>query len=320
LITSGITLAKSEILIHFSILKVNKVTTSNMAKRPTFKATKDPRKGWRVNVPAPFTASGKREQRFFRNRDQANEFAQPLRAMYREVGTQRRIMPLVDSDDAAAALVLLKPLESTLRDAARFYLKHHDRRSKAPTVGHAIKDGIAHRKGLSAVYLSNLRQMERRLPDSFKAMNLADVDSEHVKKALDAKMKGATAWKDGLRMLSVLLQDQVKAGVLENNPCKGVVIPKSRDLEEVSYYTVEQLKALFAACRPYSDRVDRDCRDCAVPFAFLAFAGLRPAELERLLWADVSVENENIRLRKAVTKTNKTRNVPINVNVFRSAV
>jgi integrase len=282
-----------------------------MAKRPAFTPKKTP-KGWRVNVPAALTKSGKREQHHFKTRDEANEFALPLRETYRAVGEQRRALSPIESDDAAHALALLKEYGATLSDAARFYIAHHDKRAKAPTVEKAWDAALTFKKGLSARYLSDLGQWKRRLPSEFKAMNLADVQPSHISTVLDKITSGKTAWKNGLRFISAVFGDQVKKGAIEKNPCAGVVIPKVRKKGEVKCYTVKQLKALFAACTQYPDQIDRDCRPCAVPFAFLAFAGLRPAELERLRWENVNVELKNIRLGADITKSNQTRNVPIN--------
>ncbi len=41
------------------------------------------------------------------------------------------------------------------------------------------------------------------------------------------------------------------------------------------------------------------------PFAILAFAGIRPAEVQRLTWDDIHLDQDNIRLGGRKTKTGK---------------
>ena len=283
-----------------------------MGKRATFKPTKMPNGRWMVNVPPSLSETGARHQPKFKTRDEALQFAQQIRAKSKEFGERRLTLSPHDSTDAAAALVILRPFNATLLDAARFYQKHHDLRAKAPTVGEAIKVGIEHRSNRSAVYLSNLKQFERRLPESFKNLNMAETDAPIIKSMLDSTIDGAVSKRDALRLLSQFYEDQRKSGNLEKNPCKAVIYPKLQNLEEPPVYTVSQLKSLFKACKVYPEGLDKDCRPCAIAFAFLAFAGLRPAELEKLTWDDVLLESGNIRMPKKVAKTRELRNVPIN--------
>ena len=56
-----------------------------------------------------------------------------------------------------------------------------------------------------------------------------------------------------------------------------------------------------------------------MPFAFAAFAGIRPSEdgeLGRLTWEDVSIENKNIRINATTSKTRTIRNIYIEDNLL----
>ena len=168
------------------------------------------------------------------------------------------------------------------------------------------------RENQSARYFANLKSWERRLPAEFSTQNIVDISPSDISAALTAMTNGATAWKSGLRIISVVLGDALKQGTLKENPCSRVSVPKIKSDDEVTIYTVPQLQSLFAACKNYDDGKDRACSACAIPFAFLAFAGIRPTELTRLYWDDVNLTLGNIRLGGKVTKTGKTRNVRIN--------
>lgn len=275
-------------------------------------AVTNTQRGWLVNVPPSKSDSGKRVQRYFPTREKANEFARGLKDNHKEFGEQARTLSPGLAEDAISALALLNDFGISLTACARFYALHHDLRTKAPTVAQAWQRAMTLRKKLSARYCATLKGWQKRLPEDFSTKNIVDLTPAHISDALTTMTDGATAWKSGLRVISAVLGDEVKQGTLAANPCSRVSTPKIRNDDEVTLYTVDQLKALFAACKPYDKGKDRNCGTCAIPFAFLAFAGIRPTELTRLSWDDVSLPLLGIRLGGKVTKTGATRNVRIN--------
>lgn len=285
-----------------------------MARAAKFEV-KNTAKGWRVNVPKMLSDTGERMQRFFKTRDKATEFAKGLRDNNKTHGVQARTLSPGVAEDATTALGMLKAFGVSLTESARFYVLQHDLRQKAPTLADAWTRAMAIRENQSSRYCANLKSWERRLPADFSSKNIVDITPATISAALTAMTNGTTAWKSGLRIISVVLGDQVKEGTLKDNPCSRVQTPKVKNDDEVTLYTVDQLIALFAACKEYDDGKDKDCSGCAVPFAFLAFAGIRPTELSRLSWDDVSVNSSYIRLGGKITKTGKTRNVRINATL-----
>ena len=282
-----------------------------MPRTPVFKVVNDLTKGWRVNVPAPLSEKGKRQQRFFTTREEANDFAKGLRTRNKDFGSQARNLNPTDTGDAVQALALLRDFNVTLTQCARAYVELHDRRSKAPTLAQAFESGIERRRNLSERSVKNLKGLKRRLPSDFIEFNLVDLAGPNIQAALEEISSGSTAFRTNLRLLSSILGDYSKQGVLHENPCKRVQLPKTRSSDEVTIYTVQQLSDLFIACRDYPDGKDRKCAACGVPFAFLAFAGLRPKELERLRWEDVNIEESHIRISGNISKTGKTRIIRI---------
>lgn len=282
-----------------------------MARTPRFNPTKTDR-GWLVNVPETVSETGKRSQRYFPTREKANEFAKGLRHNYKDFGTQARNLSPGDTEDATKALDLLKDFNVNLVTCARSYIAHHDRRAKAPNMNDALENGIVLRKDLSSRYRQSLKNLKKRLPTEFAARNVVDLTPSEISEALTQMTNGLTAWKNALRMFSAILGDLVNEGILHDNPCSRVTSPKIKSSDEVRIYSVQELKSLFASCKDYDNGHDSKCSTCAVPFAFLAFAGIRPTELTRLNWTDVKLDRSGIRLGGKVTKTGKTRNVRIN--------
>jgi integrase len=141
------------------------------------------------------------------------------------------------------------------------------------------------------------------------AMNIYEITGKDISAALDSCNGGLTQWRNAFRTLRAILGDQVKSGTIKTNPCANVHQPRVKRTAEVVIYTPEQVKSVFDCCRDYSTGSNRDCNACAVPFAVLFFAGVRPIELTRLHWSDIN--GDYLRLSGEVTKTGRTRTVHI---------
>lgn len=82
------------------------------------------------------------------------------------------------------------------------------------------------------------------------------------------------------------------------NPCRGLTLPRVQ-LRPRPYLRGDQIARLLAACAP----------EIRGSVTVLADAGLRPAELLRLTWAEVDLELRVLRLDR--TKTYTTRAIPL---------
>ncbi len=283
-----------------------------MPRRPKFDHKYTP-SGWKIDIPGSISESGLRERVFFATRDLAKAESQRLREKYKQHGENASIIRPGVADDATKALDILSGFPGvSLCEAARFYKGHHDIRSKAPTLREAWGRAIAFRKNHRPTTQRDYRLWQTALPDSLLDMNVVDITPELIKQSLDEVTDGKTRWANGLRYISTVIQQCVKDGQLMENPAKRVEKPRAPEADdEVTIYTVKQLKSLFAACKDYPDGMDRKCSDCTVPFAILAFGGLRPNELERLTWEDIDLGLGVIRLGSSKTKKARRRNVRI---------
>ncbi len=283
-----------------------------MAKRPQFEYKNTPR-GWLVNVPASISKSGCRERLYFKSRDLAKAEAQRLSVNYTKHGENASVISPGVADDATKALEILSGFDGvSLCEAARFYKIHHDMRGKAPTLRVAWDKAIELHKNHRPTTQRDYRLWKTALPAALLDKNVVDITPDLVRKTLDGVTKGETRWVNGLRYISTVLQQCVKEKLLAENPCKRVQRPRRPEVDdEVTIYTVKQLKSLFASCRDYDDGLDKKCAVCAIPFAILAFAGLRPNELERLVWEDIDLALGIIRLGSKKTKKVRRRNVRI---------
>jgi integrase len=259
------------------------------------------------------TATGKRERAFYPTRDKAKEAAAALRERFLKHGAEAATIKPALADDAATASTILAPFSVSLTQAAKFYADHHDKRRKCPLLASLWDQGEELRKNHRPRTLADLRAWKKALPDWIMATNILDLDQSAIRRALDEATTGATRWKNGLRNLSAILGDAVKAELLVKNPCTGIAVARSvTEDADCEIYTVDELKTLFAACRDYAEGIDRRCAACAPAFALMAFGGLRPDEAAKIKWEDISLELRNVRISAAIAKKGLRRNVRIN--------
>jgi integrase len=283
-----------------------------MPRSPSFDYRKTP-KGWLVQIPGSVSDTGRFRRRYFKTRDAAKAECQRLREINK--GLQEKAVDIAPdlAADACRARELLAEHDVTLAQTAAFYVAHHDRRSKAPVLSAAWESAIKHREHHRPRTLADFKAWKKALPDWFLVMNTHDITAKDIVKALDQTTKGQTRWKAGLRYISAVLGDVVKSGAISENPVKKVHLKRSRETDdEVVIYTPDELKALFDACKDYpKGEEDRLCAGCAISFAFMAFAGIRPEEITKLRWENVSTELHNIRIGAKIAKKAYRRNVRI---------
>ena len=224
-----------------------------MSKPPKFAYRKTSDGQWLVNTPASMAASQKRERSYFATRDEAKDHAAKLREKFAKHGSDASGITPTLSSDATKAAKLLEDHHITLTQAARFYVQHHDKRDKAPTLDDAWTDGMEHRKNHRARTLADFKAWKKALPEWFLAMNCHDITEKHIRKALDKVTDGPTRWKNGLRIISAMLGDVVKSGFIEKNPAAKVRVarPVESENDDVSIYSPAELIALFTACKDY---------------------------------------------------------------------
>jgi integrase len=282
-----------------------------MARIPKIKV-QNTEKGWLVNIPATYSETGARARRYFKTRELASEFATTLRDNVKDHGAKSVTLSAQITMDALKAVAIMGKFSGfTLTQAAQFFAKHHDQAAKCPTMKQAFDEAMNRRGNLSIAYQRDMRGLRKRLPVEFMAMNIYEITGKDISAALDSCNGGLTQWRNAFRTLRAILSDQVKSGTIKTNPCANVHTPRVKRNAEVVIYTAKQVQAIFDACKDYQDGEKRACTDCAVPFAVLFYAGVRPVEFTRLTWENINLETGFIRLSGDITKTGKTRNIPI---------
>lgn len=253
---------------------------------------------WAFWVPPRFTTTGKRQRRYFRTRQEAQE---ARAALFRVAeGREDAEAPSALVQDAVEARAVLDKAgcKLTLAEVARRAVRH----LTLPAAGMPLRkfvDDYARVKWDDWGKLSrrNWTLDSSRLMDEFAGCQLADVTPDRLEVWL-------SRWTPGTRRgivgnLRPAFNYAVRRGYLEQSPFDRLEAVKVKR-QPISIYTPAQARDMLAAVRDES----------RAGLAILLFAGVRPHEAQKLRWADV--RDGFIHVANDVAKTRQARNVEIN--------
>lgn len=268
-----------------------------MPRRPKLEIAETP-KGWKVDVPATLSASGKRERFFYPDEKAAKKHAASLRKTYHERGTQAGIISPSLADEALRAVGLLEPFGVSLLDVVRDYVKRNENEASQQTFGEAWDRYTAElrKKGRAEATIEDYLRDKRSLPESFFKLKVSQVTEASIAAALDkcTGNRGKT-WNRRLREVRAVLNSAT------STKTKQVEV-KRRDPAILSAAQAAALMEL--ACE----------RDCRAAFALMLFAGIRPeGELSRISWANIT--DKEIVITSDASKTSSDRHIPISDNL-----
>lgn len=273
--------------------------------------------------------AGRRVRKFFPTEKEARTFVEAQRVREGNLGALAAKIDHQLANDAAECALMLKPHGARLLDAVRDWVACREVLKEFPEVplveaarAHALR--LSERKLSWTVEEGALRWLEsltskdrspRYCDDAKKRltkfrtlyanMSLADVTPEMVQKWLRGLGQLAPqSQKNYLTVLSSLFAYAVKQDRAPRNPVAEVEKPDVVR-EETGILTPAELRRLL-------QHLPGD----TVPFVVLsAFAGLRPAEVQRLEWRDVNFATGIVSVRVGKSKTKRRRTVPMSANL-----
>lgn len=283
---------------------------------------------WLLDLPAELSETGKRQRLHFAKKLEAErELEKRLRDKAAYGDQSDPIHPGL-SAEAKEAAELLKPWNATLLQAVQAYVSTRERDAASETVSKAWAEYEKLKETRAPSHRENLAQFGRKLPEWFKAMAVSAVTPDDVRRVLGNATTGASRFNKCRGFLNNFFKECIKDEWCDANPVERVRKKDKDTIAEVPVLSVEELQDVFGACQDYRTSGDYprnskearrellDCRDCALSFAILAFAGVRPIELTRLTWEDVSIPLRNIRIGARNSKTRTLRNVRIEGNLL----
>ena len=207
---------------------------------------------------------------------------------------------------------------ASLVDAARFYATHHPSHQPKKSVPEVVAELIEAKEvdGVSDVYLKDLRgrlgRFEKAFPGRICTVTAREIEDflrglrtepkeGETTQPLTAKSRNNYRRAVGTLFYFAESRGYISKGIVD---FESIAVAKEAG-GEIEIFRPEEMARVLAAARPE-----------LVPFlAIGAFAGLRTAEIERLDWSEVRLDDRLIEVKASKAKTASRRLVPITDNL-----
>jgi integrase len=256
-----------------------------------------PRYKWLVT----YRAEGKLRKKYFNRRDDADTFADTWQGEAEATGTEERIY----SDERSAILELRGELERvglTVRAALEMAIERQQNLVRSASVATLIKEHVAAKRQArrSDRYLDDLDHRLGRFVKDFGELPVAGIESHEIADWLAGLKQGPVSTNNYRRLLVGLFNDGIKRRYCEHNP--ATTTPKAKEIDAApGILRPDELHRLLSSADP---RI-------LPAIAVGAFAGLRPAELQRQDWKDIRLSEGFIEVRATTSKTARRRLIKI---------
>ncbi len=232
----------------------------------------------------------------------------------REILAPHELSVSIAAHTLAAALQRL-PAGTELLEAVEFFAKRHPANSPKKTVCEVVDEFIADRdaNGCSDHHLRDLGIRLNRFATAF-AMPIAAVEPSTVREYIRTLTNGKTgkpararSKENTLRMLKTLFGYARKQRYIPRDLEDEItdIEPPRPEPAHIGIYTPQEIARLLVAAGPA----------LVPPLAIAAFAGLRLAEVSRLDWSEVHLQDRFIVVEAAKSKTAARRIVPMSDNL-----
>ncbi len=210
------------------------------------------------------------------------------------------------------------------KEMAEFYVKHHPKNLPKKLVAEVVEELLEAKDadGMSEVYLKDLRLRLARFADKFTGPILSITTTDVENFLRDLKKPGPTG-KDKKpvmktltgrsrnnyrRTIGTLFHFAEARGYLPKAHGRIEAVAVAREESgDIEIFTPAELEQLFMTARNKPE---------LLPFlAIAAFAGLRHAEITRLEWPEIRLEEGFIEVKARKAKTASRRLVPITPNL-----
>jgi site-specific recombinase XerD len=271
-----------------------------MARRTKFEPVKTPN-GWRLNVPAKYTESGKRERHFFDTQKKAAAAAKDFKKAAEEFGHRSQAITPSLAEAATEAADILAPWKVSLLEAARMVADIYKARAASHTLTTACDAWLLACESLRPRTLDGYTQTAAKLKTALGDKILATITAGEIQAAV-CPLGSSGAWVEGhLRNAKAFWRWSAKKGWCNADVFNGVEKPKGgRDTGEIEILTVDQASNLLAvAAEHYPQAV--------ASYALQLFAGIRTEEIKRMEAHHVTADG--IELAADITKKGRRRHI-----------
>jgi integrase len=272
-------------------------------RTPKFRPVKT-KNGWRINIPKTVAASGKREQQFFRSRDEAKEARTRLLENYSSHGTAAAVISPALASDALKAFEILKPWDITLTVAAQMVAKLKTSEDASRPLNEACREWLKVKAAeVRPKTLEGYRAAANKLIKAFANHQLSDIATEDLQSVLAPPETNASSAKANKVTARVFWLWAAERGWCRAEVIQKVKVPKVQDKGEIEILSVAEATRLMEAAEKFYPQ--------SVPmFAIQLFGGIRPEEATRLRPSDFT--DAGIELSARITKKGRRRNIEPN--------
>jgi integrase len=195
----------------------------------------------------------------------------------------------------------------SLSRAVEYYLRRHAL-NNAPSISKIVDELLKSKKqdGLKDNYLRHLRYDLDRFCEAFPEMNINDIhgpDIENWLRLLEVSPRTRKNYRTQVQTLFSYAKAR-KYIAKDNDEIDAVLVPKVKG-GNIEIFSADELTTLLNHADSH-----------VIPFLALgAFAGIRHAEIERLDWRDIRLEDHLIEIKASKSKTASRRMVPLLPNL-----
>jgi len=272
-----------------------------MPKRPSLdpKPTTKQNAPWVVNLPPAQSTTGRRERRYFDTQKAANQFSKQQRIRLENYGTASTLLPPGKIEEAQAAFERLKPLGASLLVAVDHYLQWRREREATVTFKELFEKFMVSKADLSEPYRVALRYTLPRFA-SLHGRFACEIEPDEIEDSLAGMTPSVR--NAFLRNLRAAFNFGIKRGWCDKNPIVRLEMAATKPRRQI--LTNDEVRAVLNAAAQTDLEV--------LPyFLFCVFAGIRPKEVERLSWDNVSLGEKHIEIPEEHSKTQTRRVVQI---------
>ena len=246
---------------------------------------------WRVST----IVGGRRRQRFFKTKADAEDWLSSIRSLSPcdqfwkslPIIERHKIMLIYKEKQSFNAPLLESKQPSTIAEAVTCYLD--------------IKQG----QGLRPKSIKQIRWNLSLLNKAFGQMQCDQISTTILEKWFQSRGWKRSTVDGAIAKIGPFFNWCVREGLAIKNPLKGVMLPKA-DQSEPCIFNPEDVRRLM--------EVTFDFDPSMLPYLSLGiFAGIRPEEIDRLIWEDITENSINIRGKNS--KTRQRRIVRISANL-----
>jgi len=253
-----------------------------------------------------FKDSGNRSRRFFETKREAETFVQQKTIELQNHGREGAEFPSSLRIMASECSDLLKPHGKTIREATDHFLTFLRASAKSCTATALVAELLDAKRadGASRRYLDDLKSRLGRFATEWNGKVVAAISGAEIDDWLRSLKLSPTTRNNYRRLLIVMFNFAIQRGYATTNPAETTA--KAKVVSEApGILTIGEAARLL-------DNATAD----VLPFlAIGCFAGLRPAELARLEWANVDFDSSLIEVTAEKSKTARRRFVKLQPNL-----